>query len=72
MVENMEKQKLKEAIEALDRSGFGDVDLFDVVHALKSLEASEINNSGLEMQLDYILGGMTLECLIQYLDPESR
>ena len=67
----MEKLKLKEAIEVLNRSGIKNMDFFDVVHALKSLEASEINNSGIEAQLDYILSCMTLKELIRYFAPEK-
>ena len=49
-------------------------ELDDLVHDMKSLEASNINNEGVESQIDYLLaGGMSLEEIEKAVkvDPEA-
>ncbi|MGB9886461.1 MAG: hypothetical protein ACPLRW_05615 [Moorellales bacterium] len=46
---------LGELLRRVEAAGLGWEDLFEVVHDLKSREASDINNAGMEAQLEYIL-----------------
>lgn len=46
---------LQELLHLVEAAGVTEEDLDEVVHALKAEEAAEINNAGLEAQLEYIL-----------------
>ena len=67
----MNDQETTKAAQELRRRGFEDVDLDEIVHNLKSVEAAEINNGGIETQVRYIFGcGMALDQLIDQLIPK--
>lgn len=57
----MPKYDMEELVEQLEKAGINCEDLDDYVHDLKSQEASAINNSGLEAQLEYIYGDIGKE-----------
>lgn len=48
-------EDLKELLRLVEAAGITEEDLDELVHELKSEEAAEINNRGLEAQLEYIL-----------------
>jgi len=48
-------ENLQELIRLVEAAGITEEDLDEVVHEFKAEEAAEINNAGLEAQLEYIL-----------------
>ena len=64
----MTKSEVEEVAKLLVRMGFEDDDLDELVHHAKSMEASDINNLGIESQLSYLLGVVPLNQVIDYLN----
>lgn len=57
-------------IEQLEKAGIDSQSLDHIVHQMKSGEASEINNKGMERQLDYLLEHLGRKGLVELLEIE--
>lgn len=63
----------EQVLEHISTTNAGEMVLDDLVHDVKSREASAINNDGLKAQVDYLIGyGLSPEEIITEIDEKAR
>lgn len=69
--EEVEEDREDIAASMIRKKGFDCSDLDEIIHEVASQKASDINNSGLEGQVEFLISnGWTEEGIIKYLEEE--